>query len=99
MQHDRQYRTVCNETAPHNSMSETLLLILPKEKTNLSQVICSAESQERDCSKAHLHPTHNRGDFANRSMTQYCSASNISINSAFKVKFKVYPENDLYSEQ
>jgi hypothetical protein len=61
-------------------------------------MIRSTKSQQRDSSKPHLHPTHNRRDFANGPMTHDCGTTDVLVNAAFKMEFKIDSKDDLSDE-
>lgn len=62
-------------------------------------MILSTESQQRNPSKAHLHPANNGRDFTDSAVTHDSSTSNVLVNPAFKVEFKVDAEHDLSDEE
>jgi hypothetical protein len=57
------------------------------------------EPQQRDASKAHLHIADNGRYFADCAVTHDGSTTNVLVDSAFKVEFKVNAEHDLSDEQ
>ena len=62
-------------------------------------MICPTESQQRDPSKAHLHPADNGSDLADGTMTHDGSTSNVPVDPAFEVEFKINAKHDLAGEE
>ena len=62
-------------------------------------MICPTESQQRDPSKAHLHPADNGSDLADGAMTHDGSTSNVLIDPAFEVEFKINAKHNLADEE
>jgi len=68
-------------------------------KDNLSEMVSTTKSKQCDSSKAHLYPADKWSYLTDRAMTHDCRTSNVPIDTAFKVEFKIYPKHDLSNEQ
>lgn len=86
-QQDSQKDTVGDEGTAHNEMRQAL-----------SQMVLTAESQGRDATEQHLHPTDNRHHLPHHSVSDNNIPTDPSMDSLGEMQLEIYAQHDLENE-